>query len=1043
MRSRWAAALVPPLVLGLLVSVALVPLFDPRLPHSADGKLHLFRSVSLDWLIQHGWLWPRYSPDMVYGYGYPVFNYYAPLTYYGVVGLHQMGFEMLTALRLAFGLALVVGAGGVFRLVANYGGALAGYVAAVTFGLAPYVLFNNLTRGALPEAWGLALTPWLWWLVQQAWRQPRARILFGLGLAYAALFLTHNLSALLGTPLLALIFLAEGFGPLQHNLRAGLRHAGVILLALAGGLTLAAFFWLPAVLETGYVQISQLVTPASLDYHHYFLNWRDWLTWPRTFDPRLEAPPIPVTLGLPQTLLALAGALTLARGRDPAGRARGWLFGLGLLGVLGLTSTLSLPLWESIAGLRFIQFPWRFLGPATLLAAILAGAAAHALVARSARWGPGVAVGVIPLLILYALTWTYVNYYPFQAHPGLADLYTYEFESGAIGTTSTGEFLPTAVTELPPPESLRARYAAQPVIDRLDETRLPAEVQVVTTHSMLLSATTTFRAPVAFVATYLWFYFPGWQATVDGQPTTLQVTKPYGLIAIPVPAGQHTVQVNFASTPLREAAGLLSGLGLVGLLWVSFYGARYSQFATGAVTVTSVPIKILLGLALIGLLAGGWRWWFAERDNPFRQSRYDGQTIAGVASTRDVNFGDVLNLIGVEYPDTVLADEAISLQLYWRPYGELPLDYSVAAHLVDETGQRFGQADSQHPGQWPTSRWHPDNYAHDIHALWPEAGTPPGTYRLVIGVYPERGGAGVNVYNEWHIPHGNTLDLGTITLLPARRPPTLADLDPARALNVSFGEVSLLGVTLPITTASPGDTLPLTLYWQAVAHPPTSDLSLTATLEYADGTSLPIGNLAPIRPDYPPRMWPPAYGLRAPHRLVLPASVLNGPAQLVLHTATYSVTLGQLTLTVPERSFDIPPLENPRPTNFGVGIQLLGYHLPPATAAGQPLVVYWQARALMSQRYMVFVHLLDENNQILAQRDTFPLNGARPTSGWLPGEILRDEYVLEWPSTGPRATYQIALGFYDPLTNERLAVTTPNGEPLGDRLVIPLPFIQP
>ena len=55
---------------------------------SFDGLLHLYRLVELDHLIAEGVWFPRWAPDFVYGFGYPIFNYYAPLSYYLSLPLH-------------------------------------------------------------------------------------------------------------------------------------------------------------------------------------------------------------------------------------------------------------------------------------------------------------------------------------------------------------------------------------------------------------------------------------------------------------------------------------------------------------------------------------------------------------------------------------------------------------------------------------------------------------------------------------------------------------------------------------------------------------------------------------------------------------------------------------------------------------------------------------------------------------------------------------------------------------------------------------------
>ena len=83
-RSRWLARIDPGFLVVLLICfVALLPfLTNPDLPRATDAELHVYRLAELGRLVRGGELYPRWSPHFYYGYGYPIFNYYAPLVYY-------------------------------------------------------------------------------------------------------------------------------------------------------------------------------------------------------------------------------------------------------------------------------------------------------------------------------------------------------------------------------------------------------------------------------------------------------------------------------------------------------------------------------------------------------------------------------------------------------------------------------------------------------------------------------------------------------------------------------------------------------------------------------------------------------------------------------------------------------------------------------------------------------------------------------------------------------------------------------------------------
>lgn len=86
--SSWTARWLP-LVLALLLTLpALRPLWQPGLQQTDDGMHHIFRLFNLDLAIRAGHLGARWLADEGFGYGFPVFNFYAPLSYYAGLVFH-------------------------------------------------------------------------------------------------------------------------------------------------------------------------------------------------------------------------------------------------------------------------------------------------------------------------------------------------------------------------------------------------------------------------------------------------------------------------------------------------------------------------------------------------------------------------------------------------------------------------------------------------------------------------------------------------------------------------------------------------------------------------------------------------------------------------------------------------------------------------------------------------------------------------------------------------------------------------------------------
>jgi hypothetical protein len=122
------------------------------------------------------------------------------------------------------------------------------------------------------------------------------------------------------------------------------------------------------------------------------------------------------------------------------------------------------------------------------------------------------------------------------------------------------------------------------------------------------------------------------------------------------------------------------------------------------------------------------------------------------------------------------------------------------------------------------------------------------------------------------------------------------------------------------------------------------------------------------------------------------------------------------------------PLQNPENNDT---IALLGYSLlGDRLAAGDiaQITLFWQVERRPMRRYKVFLHLLDEGNHIVGQRDAEPGGGARLTDRWTPGEVVIDNYGLPIHPATPPGEYRLELGMYDAETGQRLLTPGDEGQ---------------
>lgn len=110
---------------------------------------------------------------------------------------------------------------------------------------------------------------------------------------------------------------------------------------------------------------------------------------------------------------------------------------------------------------------------------------------------------------------------------------------------------------------------------------------------------------------------------------------------------------------------------------------------------------------------------------------------------------------------------------------------------------------------------------------------------------------------------------------------------------------------------------------------------------------------------------------------------------------------------------------------FGNSIALDGYTLlAPQVSAGDviQLTLFWRAVTPIEQRYKVFVHLITNDGQIIAQADREPVADLTPTTLWQPGETVVDRYGLWVPPDAAPGRYTMVIGLYD-FNGARLALT--------------------
>ncbi len=103
----------------------------------------------------------------------------------------------------------------------------------------------------------------------------------------------------------------------------------------------------------------------------------------------------------------------------------------------------------------------------------------------------------------------------------------------------------------------------------------------------------------------------------------------------------------------------------------------------------------------------------------------------------DPETGQSVTLLGYsQLSSRVSAGDIAQITLFWQAAEVLDRRYKVFVHLLDEASHVVGQRDSEPGGgALPTTLWEPGQVVRDNYGLPIHPATPPGSYRVYVGLY--------------------------------------------------------------------------------------------------------------------------------------------------------------------------------------------------------------------------------------------------------------------------------------------------------------------
>ena len=427
--------------------------------------------------------------------------------------------------------------------------------------------------------------------------------------------------------------------------------------------------------------------------------------------------------------------------------------------------------------------------------------------------------------------------------------------------------------------------------------------------------------------------------------------------------------------------------------------------------------------------------------------RIPGEALADVpwrpAQARSGRFAYNREIVGYDVPARAERQGIAPVIVYWRVPPGVEMDFEDIPHsfvcIQDSVVGRCLDDGSSHHLAYPMWDWSEGDVVAERYDVPVPAFLQPQTTYFHIGLFNSRGELS---FADEEIA-GAPLLGGPVEIVGT------ASQDPKwEADTPTFdGDLALLGYGV-LEQLSPGSTLEVGLEWQAM-RAPAVDYAVRLELRDPAGGDVVLSTEEVLGAGrHPTSRWVSGEPVHTFHRMQIPPGAESGDFDVALvlwdssggEALTPTLSLGTLSISGRPHYFDLPAPEYPLTADFGPALRLLGYDLDLAapTPGGEiQITLYWQALDTVGEDYKVFVHLYHPTipGGLPGQHDSPPGNGAFPTSGWLPGEVVADSHVVPIEPEAPAGVCELGVGLYVPESGERLPVVV-GGERQPDNVLI-------
>ncbi len=492
----------------------------------------------------------RWTKDLGFGFGYPIFNYYAPLSYYVGAGFSLLGLDALLATKLMMMLGVSISGVFMYMFAKEVFGKFPGILAAILYLYAPYHAVDIYVRGDVTEFYAYAFIPLLFYGLYKLYLDNKFSSVLIPALALAGVTLSHNLTALMIFPFAILFSLYLIIIKKQTLVN--------FILAFSFGLLISAFYFIPALIEINYTNVISQVGGGA-DYKDHFVCLSQLWSSHWGFGGSVKGcyDGISYMVGklhiifplLSIILLLVLGVLRKLDGiRDFGKISIILLFSLFTLASVFFMLEISSSFWALLKPMEYFQYPWRFLIITTFFLAFISSSLLW-LISKFLKNNNYYLIsilicGAVIILNLKFFQPQFINYKTALDYTAIKNI---EWEISKISKEYMPKkfILPASSDQIANLRSIK-NLRANSVTKKTGYIRLEVVVDK--------DARVTF--PIA--------YFPAWRAYVDGKEVSISESR-RGM-DLNLEKGNHEIVFNFKQTQIELISSIMSLSGLILLI---------------------------------------------------------------------------------------------------------------------------------------------------------------------------------------------------------------------------------------------------------------------------------------------------------------------------------------------------------------------------------------------------------------------------------------------------------------------------------------------